>query len=116
MDDLTGLELVLFANLLTEYNFRQHVASDIGNDDHYVPASSLATQDNINHIANWTKENMMKLNEEKSSYMVFSRSNTEFATRLTINESTLDRVEEEKTTWCLGYNIFRLGHKYKRGV
>ena len=38
----------------------------------------------------------MKLNEDKSNYMVFSRSSTEFATRLTMNGNTLDRVEEVK--------------------
>ena len=38
----------------------------------------------------------MKLNEDKSNYMVFSCSNTEFATRLTMNGNTLDRVEEVK--------------------
>ena len=38
----------------------------------------------------------MKLNEDKSKYMVFSRSNTEFATRLTMNSNTLDRIEEVK--------------------
>ena len=30
VDDLTILELVLFAGLLTEYDFKLHVASDIG--------------------------------------------------------------------------------------
>ena len=96
VDDLTVLELVLLANLLTEYNFKQHVASDIGIDEFYVPATSLASQTNIESIANWTTENKMKLNEEKSNYMVFSRSNTEFATRMTMNGNTLDRVEEVK--------------------
>jgi hypothetical protein len=48
---------------------------------------------------------MMKLNEEKSNYMVFSRSETEFATRLSLNGKTIDRIEEIKlvgvwlTTW-----------------
>ena len=47
----------------------------------------------------------MKLNEDKSNYMVFSRSETEVATRLTLNGNTLDRIEEVKllgvwiTTW-----------------
>ena len=96
VDDLTVLELVLLANLLTEYNFKQHVASDIGIDEYYVLATSLASQTNIDSIANWTDENKMKLNEEKSNYMVFSSSNTEFATRMTMNGNTLDRVEEVK--------------------
>ena len=94
VDDLTLLELVLLASLLTEFSFRQHVGSDIGIDEYYVPPTSLKTQDNVNQIADWTKENKMKLNKDKRSYMVFSRSNTEFSTIITMNGKTLDRVEE----------------------
>ena len=65
MDDLSVLELVMLSGLVTEYNFKQHVASDIGIDELYVPASSLRTQDNLNTIADWTQTNRMKLNEEK---------------------------------------------------
>ena len=102
VDDLTVLELVMLVGLVSEYNFKQHVASDIGID---VPANNLTTQDNLNDIADWTNQNKMKLNEDKSNYMVFSRSDTEFATRLTINDRTIDRIEEVKlvgvwiTTW-----------------
>jgi hypothetical protein len=97
VDDLTVLELVMLGWLLTEYNFKLHVASDVGVDELYVPASSLKTQENLNKIADWTTTNMMKLNEDKTSYMVFFRSDT----RLTVN----DRIEETKlvgvwlTTW-----------------
>ena len=38
----------------------------------------------------------MQLNETKSNYMIFSRSSTEFATRLTMNGNTLERTEEVK--------------------
>ena len=41
VDNLSVLELAMLASLLTEYNFKQHVASDIGVDEMYVPASSL---------------------------------------------------------------------------
>ena len=105
VDDLSVLELIMLSSLLTEYNFKQHVASDIGIDELYIPASSLQSQDNINTIADWTDQNMMKLNEEKTNYMVFSRSETEFATRLSLNGKTIDRIEETKlvgvwlTTW-----------------
>ena len=105
VDDLSVLELVMLSSLLTEYNFKQHVANDIGIDEHYVPASSLQTQDILNNIAEWTNQNLMKLNNDKTKYMVFSRSETEFATRLTIDGTTLERIEETKlvgvwlTTW-----------------
>ena len=97
--------LVTSTVFVTEYNFKQHVASDIGIDELYVPASSLKSQDNLNTIADWTDQNLMKLNEEKTSYMVFSRSDTEFATRLSPNGRTIGRIEETKlvgvwlTTW-----------------
>ena len=105
VDDLTVLELVMLAGLVSEYNFKQHVASDIGIDEKYVSANNLTTQTSINQIAEWTDKNLMKLNEGKSNYMVFSRSDTEIATRLTLNGKTLDRIEEIKlvgvwlTTW-----------------
>ena len=47
---LSVLELVMLNSLLTEYNFKQHVASDIEIDEQYVPASSLETQ-NIHCLA-----------------------------------------------------------------
>ena len=105
VDDLSVLELVMLSSLLTQYNFKQHVANDIGIDEHYVPASSLQTQNILNNIAEWTDQNLMKLNNDKTKYMVFSRSETEFATRLTIDGTTLERIEETKlvgvwlTTW-----------------
>jgi hypothetical protein len=99
------LELVMLASLLSEYNFKQHVASDIGIDEMYVSANNLKTQENLNSISDWTTQNLMKLNEQKCNYMVFSRSETEVATRLSLNGNTLDRIEEIKlvgvwiTTW-----------------
>ena len=105
VDDLSVLELVMLSSLLTEYNFKQHVASDIGIDELYVPACNLKSQQSLDAIARWTSDNLMKLNEEKTKYMVFSRSETEVATRLTVNGNTIDRIEEIKlvgvwiTTW-----------------
>ena len=105
VDDLTVLELVMLGSWLSEYNFKNHVASDIGIDEKFVSASNLQTQDTLNNIANWTDQNLMQLNGQKSNYMVFSRSETEFATRLSLNGETIDRIEEIKlvgvwlTTW-----------------
>ena len=38
----------------------------------------------------------MKINEDKYNYMIFSRSETKFATRLNINNVLLDRIPETK--------------------
>ena len=56
-------------------------------------------------IVAWTADNQMKLNTDKSNYMVFSRSHTEFATRISMESNTLDRVEEVKLVgiWITTY-------------
>ena len=107
VDDLSILELVLFGSLVIEYNFKDQVASDIGIHEQFVPESSLLTQAKLDWIADWTKDNKMKLNEQKSNYMVFSRSSSELATRLSLKSQTLNQIEEEKllglwvTTWLV---------------
>ena len=53
-------------------------------------------QDTLNNLSRWTVENKMQINEEKSSYMIFSRSKEDFSSRLTINDQTLSQVKEAK--------------------
>ena len=96
IDDLSILQLICFSGLLTDYNFYQHVASDVGIDQQFLPATSYQTQDSLNYISNWTAENMMKLNVKKCNFMIFSRSKTNFATRLRIDDQTLDKISVSK--------------------
>ena len=96
VDDLTILELVLLSQWLSEYNFKQHVASDIGIEENFISPENLSTQLYLNDISKWTQENKMQLNENKSNYMVFTRSNTEVSTRLAMNGQIIDRIEETK--------------------
>ena len=65
VDDLSVLELVMLAGILSEYNFKQHVASDIGIDEKYVAPENLKTQDTLAKLADWTDENKMKLNKQR---------------------------------------------------
>ena len=71
-DDLSILELILLADILTEYNFMEHVASDVGMDQLYLPSHQLETQVNLERIAKWTDDNLMKLKESKTNYIVFT--------------------------------------------
>ena len=96
IDDLTVLQLVCLSGLLTDYNFTEHVASDIGIGQVYLPAVSYPTQDKLNYISNWSTENLAKLNEEKCNYMIFSRAQEDFATRLTVNNCKLDQKSVTK--------------------
>jgi hypothetical protein len=96
IDDLSVLQLICLSGLLIDYDFQHHVASDVGVDDQFLPAEHYQMQDSLDYISNWTKDNLMKINEEKCNYMVFSRSEEQFATRLTMNNVKLDRVSECK--------------------
>ena len=44
IDDLTILELVSLAGLLTNYNFKAHIASDIGIEQTFLPTHNFASQ------------------------------------------------------------------------
>ena len=96
IDDLSILHLVLLAGLLQDYNFNEHVASDIGTDEKYLPPESFPTQDTLNSVSDWTQKNLMLMNEKKSNFMIFSRSQTKFATRLKLNGVSLEKVSATK--------------------
>ena len=102
IDDLSILHLILFSGLLTEFDVKNQVPSDIGVDQLFLPPNNFETQSCINGISKWTSDNLMRLNESKCNYMVFSRSNTEFVTRLHINDHLLEKVESIK---LLGMHI-----------
>ena len=47
VDDLSILELFMVTGLMTEYNFKQHVANNFGIEEKYIPATSLKTQSDL---------------------------------------------------------------------
>ena len=96
IDDLSILQLICLSGLLVNYNFYHHVASDIGTEQTFLPANTFQTQEHLNSISNWTNENLMKINPSKCNYMVFSRAQADFATRLSINNINIDRVSVSK--------------------
>ena len=96
IDDLSILQLICLSGLLVNYNFYHHVASDIGTEQTFLPANTFQTQEHLNSISNWTNENLMKINPSKCNYMVFSRAQADFATRLSINNINIDRISVSK--------------------
>ena len=84
-DDLSILEIIMLADILIEYDFREHVASDVGVNQKFLSVSQLQTQENLDRISLWTQENLMKLKESKTDYQVFTRTQNRFATRFTLN-------------------------------
>ena len=94
IDDLTILEIISLSGVLIEFDCNHTVPSDIGVDLLYLPPSSFETQDILNNIAAWTEENKMRINVKKSNYMIFTRTKTDFVTRLSINNSKLEEFQE----------------------
>ena len=90
-DDLHMLELVMLADVLVEYDFQQHVASDVGVDQQFIDPQLCLTPHYLETVACWTDENLMVLNEEKSDYQIFSRARQKFAARFFVNNKLINR-------------------------
>ena len=89
-DDLTILELVMLGEILTQYDSLNNVYQ------RFLPTQRLESQKNLDKISSWTKENLMELNESKTNYLIFTRSNTPISTSLSINEKIIERKKETK--------------------
>ena len=96
IDDLSVLQLICMTGLLMDYNFHQHVASDIAIDEKFLPPESYNIQRYIHQISDWTTANLMKMNPTKCNYMIFTRCKENIATRLEINNTILERKSTQK--------------------
>ena len=71
IDDLSFLEILNLAVLgLTLYDFQTHVPSDIGVQNKFLPATSFESQRYLDNLSEWTKNQQMKLNPDKSKYLI----------------------------------------------
>ena len=95
IDGLESIQLIKLYGILIEYDVRSHVPSDIGPHQQFLLPETLQTQYR-DSISEWTNNNLMKLNPAKSSFMLFSRSQKEFLTRLTLNSQILVQKEAGK--------------------
>ena len=65
IDDLIVTEVANIEETAIEYDFWQHVASDVGIGQKFLPPVTLRSQSTNENISNWTYENKMKLHEDK---------------------------------------------------
>ena len=98
VDDMTLLEIInLITCGLSTYNFKNHVASDIAIWDHYLPSENCKSQNYLDSVQQWTDDKKMKLIKKKSKVIVFNYTkNYQFGTRLYLEDSVLDIVQETK--------------------
>ena len=127
IDDLSFLEIINLISLgLSCVNFKTHVASDI-NVEHnqLLPQSNIHSQAYLDKISEWTNTNQMKLNPDKSKFMVVNfTDNYQFNTRLNIEGDNLQQVREtkllgvivnDKLSWHSNTN-FLVKKAYKRMI
>ena len=79
----------MLGDILTEYNFLEHVASDVGVDQRFL--STEGCQNKSRKIALWTEDNLMRLKQLNTNYIIFTRSRQVVATRITVNNKLIER-------------------------
>ena len=98
IDDLSILEIINLISIgLSSYNCRNHVPSDVGIDNKFLDKSNIESQTYLEKLSKWTDQKEMKLNTDKSKYMIFNFSKKhKFNTRLHLEGTVLDQVRETR--------------------
>ena len=77
------------------YNFKNHVASDIGAHGQYLPGENVQSQIYLDNIKQWTDDRKMALNSSKTKYMVVNFTKKfQFSTRIMLEDRLLEEVQE----------------------
>ena len=100
IDDLQVLELIMLAGILNDYNVYMHVPSDVPVDYKFLSGADTTIQSHLDQLSVWTTENLMKLNPDKCSYLIFSRAKVDFVTRLSVNGTKIDQKAATKILGC----------------
>ena len=98
IDDLSILQKINLISIgLSSYNCKQNVPSDIATENNYIPSKNMPIQQCFDQICDWTEKKKMKLNSDKSKYMIvnFTR-NYQFNTRLELENILLEQVHETR--------------------
>ena len=98
IDDLSMLELInLILQGISSYNPKQQVPSDIAIGNKFLHSDHFETQSYLDKISEWTDKKQMKLNSDKSNYMLINFSkNYQFNTRLYLNGIILNQVSKAR--------------------
>ena len=98
MDDLTILEVITLANVgLASHNIRNNIPNNIASHNQFIPSEHLKTQKYLREIDNWTEENKMKLNEKKTTNMLFNfTKDCQFTTEISLKNEKLETIEKTK--------------------
>ena len=95
--------MIIFLSVeLASYNFKQHVAYDIGIYQNYLTNEHIQTQNYASNISKWTGDNKMKLNVQKTKVMIINFTKKyQFSARIFLEGQLLDIIEETKLLGCV---------------
>ena len=97
IDDLSILEIINLITIgLASHNLKGQVPSDVPMNNQIIPAENLQTQDWLNSIQKWTKDQKMVINSKKTKAMIFNFSTDQFSTRLKLNDENIEIIENTK--------------------
>ena len=101
VDDLTVLEIVNLVSIgISSYNHKQHVPSDIPNNNFYINSQNTKSQEYLNYISKWTIDNKMKLNIPKSNMMIVNFTmKYPSTTRLYLDDKKIVRLKTKPNCW-----------------
>ena len=96
VDDLSFLEIIYLLNIgISSYNVKAHVSSDLPTHNQIIPNSNLKSQIYLEKINQWTINQKMKLNVNKTKTMIFNFSKkNQFTTKLKIMNKDIEMVKE----------------------
>ena len=98
IDDLSILEIINLISIgLASHNFKSHVPSNIHENGFVIPNQNMKTQQYINSISEWTKENKMLLNKKKCNAMIFNFCRDyQFTSKILIENEEMEIVSQTK--------------------
>ena len=71
IDDASLLQLICLAGLLIDYNVLDHIPSDVGIEEKFLPIEGLPLSNILESVSHWSEKNLMLLNAKKCNFMVF---------------------------------------------
>ena len=98
VDDLSFLEIIQLLTVgLATYNIKQHVPSNIPVHNQILKPEHLKSQQHLNVINEWTKNQKMKLNLKKTKNMIFNFSKRfQFCTNISLEDEIIETEQETK--------------------
>ena len=83
--------------LLSSFNLKQQVPNDIATHNQFISCHNLKSQDWLNNISDWTDNQKIKINNQKTKTMIFNFTEKyQFGTRLSMENGNLEVIDSTR--------------------